>query len=184
MTRQRYLLLIILIGIGITCVWSTIAVGKYMLDDFMFYNFMDHKKALTWNYGKALKWYSKAAEQGDSHAQRMLGDIMCDFGNYNEALKWYREAAEQGNRYAQCSLAAMYCYCDSVPQDYVQAYKWAALSTEDDYPPDIKFMDSLKEKMTPEQIAEAQRLVEEFTPKTENKTTLKAVVYDLILQSL
>jgi TPR repeat protein len=54
---------------------------------------------------EALKWWRKAAEQGDATAQTNLGfmydSFMYDIGrgvpqDDAEALKWYRKAAEQG----------------------------------------------------------------------------------------
>ena len=46
---------------------------------------------------EAVKWYRKAAEQGDAKAQNNLG---VKYGNglgvlkdYKEAVKWYRKAA-------------------------------------------------------------------------------------------
>ena len=55
-----------------------------------------------------MKWYRKAAEQGDADAQYNLG-ISYDRGegvpqDYVEAVKWYRKAAEQGDADAQNKL--------------------------------------------------------------------------------
>jgi len=44
------------------------------------------------DYAAAMKWYRKAAEQGNAYAQQ----------------KWYRKAAEQGDDFAQFLLGAMY----------------------------------------------------------------------------
>ena len=53
------------------------------------------------DFDKALKWYGKAANQGNAVAQCNLGVIYQNgYGaakDYDEALKWYRKAAEQGN---------------------------------------------------------------------------------------
>jgi TPR repeat protein len=156
--------------------------GKCMLDDFMFYNFMDYRKALKWNHDKALKWYSENAERGNPHAQRMMGDITRESKDYKEALKWYNQAAEQGNWLAQGSLAFIYANDTFVPKDYVQAYKWAALS-EQRFGGAEDLRNSLKEKMSAEQIAEAEKLIEEFEPETR-KTTFKDMFYGLIADSL
>ena len=60
------------------------------------------------NYEEAVKWYRKAAEQGDADAQKNLGDCYADGDgvekNYKEAVKWYRKAAELGNDNAQIML--------------------------------------------------------------------------------
>jgi TPR repeat protein len=57
-------------------------------------------------------------------------------------------------------------------QDYVQAYKWAnlaaaripALETEHRAMA-VKLRDEVTERMTPEEIAEAQRLARQWRPK-------------------
>ena len=53
---------------------------------------------------EAVKWYHKAAEQGDAEAQWHLGRCYRR-GNgvaqdEAETAKWYRMAADQGHRYA------------------------------------------------------------------------------------
>ena len=50
---------------------------------------------------EAVKWYRKAAEQGNADAQNTLG-VMYDKGegveqDKEEAVKWFRKAAEQGD---------------------------------------------------------------------------------------
>ena len=50
---------------------------------------------------EAVKWYSKAADQGHLDSQTELGGC-CYFGigvgeDESEAVKWYRKAAEQGH---------------------------------------------------------------------------------------
>ncbi len=78
--------------------------------------------------------------------------------------------AEQGDASAQYGLGSMYYNGQGVPEDHVQAHMWynlAALDlTGDDKEAAVKNRDSLAEKMTSEQIAEAQRLAREWKPKT------------------
>ena len=55
-----------------------------------------------------MKWYQKAAAQGNASAQNRIGDLYYN-GNgvkqdYEEALKWYRKAAAQGNVSANIGL--------------------------------------------------------------------------------
>ena len=63
------------------------------------------------NKAKAVKWYRRAAEQGNVDAQLNLGDIYARGdgvpGNLAEAVKWFRLAAEQGHADAQFSLDVM-----------------------------------------------------------------------------
>ena len=86
------------------------------------------------DYAEAVKWYRRAAEQGDAYAQNNLG-FMYDNGHgvpqdYAEAVKWYRRAAEQGDAYAQHNLGFMYDEGHGVPQDYAEAVKWYRRAAE------------------------------------------------------
>jgi len=125
------------------------------------------------DYAEAVKWYRLAAEQGYANAQFNLGFM---FGNdqglqqdYAEAVKWYRLAAEQGNAAAQYNLGLMYAEGRGVPQDYVQAHKWFNLAVSRFSAPKrdrvVRNRDIVAAKMTPAQIAEAQRLAREWKPK-------------------
>ena len=131
------------------------------------------------NYAEALKWFRKAADQGYDSAQASLG-FMHERGqgvlqDYVEAGKWYRKAAEQGNGSAQADLGLLYSYSKGVPQDYVQAYMWLNLAgpqftDKKDHDRVIKIRDWIASKMTPAQIAEAQRLARVFVPSTTPPT--------------
>ena len=80
-----------------------------------------------------------------------------------------RARAEQGDASAQFNLGVMYARGRGVPQDYVQAHKWvnlaASRATSDDRK-STKTRDAIAAQMTPEQVAEAQRLAREWKPKT------------------
>jgi hypothetical protein len=82
-----------------------------------------------------------------------------------EALKWYRLAADQGNAQAQNNLGFMYDSGEGVPQNYSQAYIWYSLAGTSGNADAVKNRDSVAAKMTPSQIAEAQRLAREWKPK-------------------
>ena len=87
---------------------------------------------------EAVKWYRKAAEQGLPDAQNNLG-LMYDKGegvpqDYVEAVKWYRKAAEQGYPVAQNNLGFMYANSEGVPQDDVEAVKWYRKAAEQGLP--------------------------------------------------
>ena len=115
------------------------------------------------DYATAVKWYRKAAEQGNVNAQGILG-IMYAAGqgvpqDYAEAVKWYRKAAEQGDAIALFNLGAMYFSGRGVPQDFVQAHMWLNLAAAIGQPKVvIELRDGVAKRMTPAQVAEAQRL--------------------------
>jgi TPR repeat protein len=71
-----------------------------------------------------MKWYRKAAEQGDAQKQFNLGFMYWLDGNNVEAANWYRKAAEQGHLLAQADLGDMYRDGKGIPQDYAEAAKW------------------------------------------------------------
>ena len=80
----------------------------------------------------ALKWYLKAAEQGDAVAQNHVGNMYATgqgvTRDYAEAMSWYTKAAEQGDASAQNNLGSMYAAGKAVPRDLVQAHKWYTLA--------------------------------------------------------
>jgi uncharacterized protein len=122
------------------------------------------------DYTAAMNWYRKAAEQGDAWAQVQLG-YMYDTGrgvpqDYAAAASWYRKAAEQGEAVVQARLGFMYAMGEGVPEDYVTAHMWLDLAAESGNKSAAKGRDTLAAKMmTPEQIAEAQKLAREWKRK-------------------
>jgi hypothetical protein len=112
---------------------------------------------------EAAKWYRRAADQGDPAAQDSLGSMYYAAQNYVEAAKWTRLAAEQGHFAAQAALGLMYANGQGVPQDYVLAHMSYNLASVHDQDA-IKARDGIAAKMTPEQIAEAQRMAREWRP--------------------
>jgi uncharacterized protein len=117
---------------------------------------------------RAAKWYRFAAAQGNADAQYNLGILYEDGHRYAEAVKWYREAADQGLGDAQFSLGLLYAKGQGVPRDDVQAYMWFELSAAQDDQSAVSNRDAAAQRMTPEQIAEAQKLAHEWRPKPEH----------------
>jgi TPR repeat protein len=115
------------------------------------------------DYATALRLLRPLAEKGDPEDQSNLGNMYFD-GNgvpqdNTESVKWYLLAADQGSADAQIALGFLYEYGEAVPQDFVQAHKWFDLAGSRLY------RDTLAAKMTPAQIAEAQKLAREWKPK-------------------
>lgn len=117
-----------------------------------------------------------AAEQGYPAAQFVLGQLFSNGDgveqSYKEAANWFRRAAEQGDDAAQEALASAYFFARGVPQDYLEAHKWANLAVanaSDDVARNahIALLESIAEKLTPEQVVEAQKLAREWKPKPE-----------------
>ena len=85
--------------------------------------------------------------------------------DYTEAMKWYRLAADQGNAAAQNNLGAMYINGEGVRRNYVQGYMWLSLAAKQGYKRAVLPQGQLEREMTPDELAEAQRLAREWTPK-------------------
>ena len=79
-----------------------------------------------------------------------------------EAVRLYRLAAEQGLADAQHNLGDMYYNGEGVPEDYVLAYMWYNLAAAQGNETAQSNKDRAERRMTPEQIAEAQRLSTEW----------------------
>lgn len=131
----------------------------------------DNGEGVSENVAEAAKWYRRAADQGHALAQYNLG-LMHDNGegvpeNDAEAVKWYRRAAAQGRAKAQGHLGRMYALGEGVPEDDVQAYMWLNLSAAQGDETTIANKDVMRKLMTPEQVAEAQRLSSEWKPVGE-----------------
>jgi Sel1 repeat len=79
-------------------------------------------------------------------------------GDYATALRLWRPLADQGNAHAQFNLGAMYANGQGVPQDYVRAHMWFNLSAAQGNQGAAKNRDIAARRMTPAQIAKAQKL--------------------------
>ena len=117
------------------------------------------------------KEFRQTAEQGDAEAQYILG-FMYNIGggvpeDDTEAVKWFRKSAEQGNAKAQYNLGMMYYYGTGVPEDYVESYMWLNLSAARGTKEAMQNKEVISEKMTKEQIAEAQKLSREWLAKRQ-----------------
>ena len=109
------------------------------------------------------------AEKGDAMSQIGLGFLYFSgkgvAKDYVEAARWYQKAADQGNASGQHSLGRMYAAGLGVNQDYVTAYKWFNLAVGNGDATANRSRDEVAMKMTPGQIAEAQSLTRQWTPK-------------------
>jgi TPR repeat protein len=97
------------------------------------------------------------------------------YQNYPEAAQWFRKCASSGNWQGQMSLGGLYIEGKGVPKDLVSAYMWLNLAAATAPQNALVSMgnniakerDILAAMMTPEQIAEAQRLSRAWKPGKE-----------------
>jgi len=128
------------------------------------------------NIPEALKWYRKSAAKGNPDAQNELGRMYEDGEgvkqNYVLAPKWYRRAAEHvpdlgGAGQGRNNLGLLYLNGRGVPQDYIQAYMWFSLAKfkTEKCGPGLSNLGLAAQQMTPVQILEAERRVQEWRVK-------------------
>jgi uncharacterized protein len=135
------------------------------------------------DFTTAVRWMHDAADQGYAAAQNSLAGFY-DLGrgvpqDPVEAAKWYRRAADQAYAPAQDTLGLRYESGLGVPQDYVLSHMWFNLASvnflalktmhitvrESQARVARQSRDRVASKMTPAQIAEAQRLGRDWKPK-------------------
>lgn len=89
-------------------------------------------------YSQALKWFLKAAAQGNQGAQNKIAFLYAKgLGvrkDYQEALKWYHKTADIGNGEGQFYIGVLYEYGNGMPQDFQEALKWFRKSAAQKYP--------------------------------------------------
>jgi TPR repeat protein len=91
------------------------------------------------NSAEAIKWWQKAADQGDARSQFNLAWWMEEGSKIPKDLvggaKWYRKLAESGMVYAQVKLGYFYLHGRGVGKDVATAIQWyrkAALQADID----------------------------------------------------
>ena len=82
----------------------------------------------TKDYSKAMKWYLKAADKGNAHAQCQIGNMYNSAqgvtADYSTALKWFLKSANQGNTEAQRHIGDLYLAGRGVNHNYSTALQW------------------------------------------------------------
>jgi hypothetical protein len=86
-------------------------------------------------------------------------------GDYATALEIWIPLAEKGHAGAQSNLGTMYHFGQGVPPDYVSAHMWFTFSAAQGYENAQEKRDFVAKRMTPDQIAEAQRMAREWMAK-------------------
>ncbi len=123
------------------------------------------------DYDTALREFLPLANQGDATAQFFLGVLSAEGQRVpqddQEAVRWYRLAAEQDFALAQNNLGRMFFTGQGVSRNLVRAYMWASLAAAQGHEQAAKGLEMLEEEMSQSQVAEAQRLAQEWNAKRE-----------------
>lgn len=128
------------------------------------------------DYAEAMKWYRLAAAQNYVPALYGIGSMHEDGAgvprNDVESIKWFRAAANHDypdtdfnyRANAQLKIGRKYAEGRSVPEDNVQAYMWLSLAAEQKAVGAAIFRDDVARRLSPAQLAEAQKLAREWKP--------------------
>lgn len=124
------------------------------------------------DFAKAVKWFFRAATLGYAPAQTGLG-IKFEKGqgvkrDYGEAARWYRHSAEQGDATAQYRLGRMYVLGRGVRRDFTEALAWFNLAADQEIDDAATARDAVAARLTPQQLAEAERKTREAKLKAKN----------------
>jgi hypothetical protein len=137
-----------------------------------------HGQGVPRDPSEALRWFRAAADQDDPNALFYLG-VMFNEGqgvpqDKAEAARWFQRAADLGEALAQYNLGLFYADGAAGVPDNISAHMWFNLaaahfpaSATGDRDAAANYRDLVAKKMTPDQIAEAQKLAREWKPKSK-----------------
>ena len=137
-------------------------------------------EGVTRSEREAAAWYRKAAQQGEVPAQLSLGLMYRDgrgvSRNPARATFWLGQAARNGDAEAQLRLGEFYAAGGTGDTaDPAEAYRWAALAErradDDGLRREAEVLrQGLRPKLTAEQIAQIDALVENWRPAAPGTT--------------
>ena len=87
--------------------------------------------------------------------------------DYKEAVKWWLPLAEQGHAKAQNNLGSMYEKGQGVLQDYSLAHMWWNICFASGIKVCVKNRNIIENRMSKQQIEEAQRLARNWKPTSK-----------------
>ena len=85
--------------------------------------------------------------------------------DYKEAGVWFRKASEQSIPQAQFKLGSLYMKGQGLPQDYEFAYSWYRVASIHGHKKSIEAMPGARDKLSEEEMKEAEKLSLEFIQK-------------------
>jgi TPR repeat protein len=109
--------------------------------------------------------FAAAAHNGDPVAMFLAGYVAAakesSAAEMAQAAQWFDRAAARGMAAAMANLGLLYVRGLGVPQDFVLGYMWLNIAAASGLPEAVTLRDSVGANMTPAEIADAQKLIEE-----------------------
>ena len=107
------------------------------------------------------------------------GKKALEAGQFSEALEYWTVAAETGDRRSMLELGRLYLRGLGVPQDYVLSHMWFNLAAARGEIEALSEREAVKEKMTSQQLAEAQQRAREWQPGKDSPEPESATQSDV-----
>jgi TPR repeat protein len=119
------------------------------------------------SYMTAFEFFKKSADLNHAPAQYKVG-LAYAYGQGTEkdpavAAEWYKKSASQGYALAQRTLATLYMSGEGIEQNKPLALAWYDILADSGNVMDAHRRDALKEKLTSDEIDEANKLKQELS---------------------
>jgi localization factor PodJL len=129
--------------------------------------------------GQATVWYMRAAEQGNIKSMHNLAVLSANqtdrSPDYESAAHWFTEAAKRGLPDSQFNLAVLYENGLGVTRDMKQAFLWLSLAAQGGDAEAVRRRDILRGKLTAQEIAETQKMIDTWRPTPSDRTVNDAL---------
>ena len=131
------------------------------------------QRAALASVGNASRWCSAAARQGDPEASFLMANLYSQGRGVqrdrDEANRLYRTATEGGVAQAQVIVGLDYADDENLPVNLVEAYRWLTIASSAstggaDLTDVAELRESVRTRLSTEQLAEARRMVLEWQP--------------------
>lgn len=122
------------------------------------------------DYDKAFTTMQSLAETSDHGFAQYYVGMMYLKGqgveqDYKLAGEWFRKASEKNIPQAQYKLGNLYFTGRGVPKDYEFAYVWYSVGAAHDHQLSKQSIDKAKDKLSNEELTEADKLIVSYTEK-------------------
>lgn len=122
------------------------------------------------DFGKRVRWFERAAEEGMATAQWKLGLAFLHgvgiAADDERAAYWIKRAADQGNPLAQSALSELYFAGRGTNRDLVKAYTWAVIAMKGLQPDQVPNIQLLRQSLTSQQLANAEKRIASWSRQT------------------
>ena len=125
---------------------------------------------------------SQATEAGDPVALFLTAWLTCSrtdatIADLRQSIQLFRAAADRGHGPSMLNLAQFYIQGRGVPQDFMLGYMWLILARSTGQDQALNQHTALQQRMTPEQINEAQTRAAEIWQRP-TRSVNKVIVHE------